>query len=229
MKLYKSIAAHLQNRSIRQLVANFRNEYICKGINKNDMAADPIDQFEKWFVEAIKNKVSDPNAMHLSTVKLDGKPSGRIILLKGFDEKGFVFFTNYDSKKGEELKNRSFASLTFFWNELFRQVRIEGTVHLISDKQSDDYFNSRPRGSQISAWASSQSEIVSSRLDLETKARNIEIRFRNKPVPRPENWGGYCLIPKSIEFWQGRANRMHDRIQYQLEQEKKWSMCRLSP
>lgn len=229
MKLYQTIKKHLQTKSIRQLVANFRNEYISNGINEKDMARNPIDQFEKWFVEAVKNKVSEPNAMHLSTATVDGKPSGRIMLLKGFDEKGFVFFTNYDSRKGNELKNNSFASLTFLWLELFQQVRIEGTVHPISVEESATYFNSRPRGSQISAWASSQSNIVSSRIDLEKKIREIEIRFKNKPIPRPANWGGFCLTPKSMEFWQGRANRLHDRIQYQLGQENIWSIHRLFP
>lgn len=229
MKLYQTIRNRLQTKSIRQLVANFRNEYISNGINIIDMARNPIDQFEKWFVEAVKNKVSEPNAMHLSTATVDGKPSGRIILLKGFDEKGFVFFTNYDSRKGNELKNNRFASLTFLWLELFQQVRIEGTVHPISVEESDNYFNSRPRGSQISAWASSQSKIVSSRIDLEKKIKEIEIRFNNKLIPRPNNWGGFCLTPKSMEFWQGRANRSHDRIQYQLGQENIWSIHRLFP
>ena len=177
MKLYQTLKKHFQTKSIRQLVANFRNEYISNGIHEKDMARNPIDQFEKWFAEAVKNKVSEPNAMHLSTATIDGKPSGRIMLLKGFDEKGFVFFTNYDSRKGKELKNNNFASLTFLWLELFQQVRIEGTVHPISVEESANYFNSRPRGSQISAWASSQSNIVSSRKDLENKIREIEIRF----------------------------------------------------
>jgi pyridoxamine 5'-phosphate oxidase len=229
MKLYQTLKKHFQTKSIRQLVANFRNEYISNGIHEKDMARNPIDQFEKWFAEAVKNKVSEPNAMHLSTATIDGKPSGRIMLLKGFDEKGFVFFTNYDSRKGKELKNNNFASLTFLWLELFQQVRIEGTVHPISVEESANYFNSRPRGSQISAWASSQSNIVSSRKDLENKIREIEIRFKNKPIPRPDNWGGFCLTPKSMEFWQGRANRLHDRIQYQLEQENIWSIHRLFP
>ena len=229
MKIYKTIKKHIQTKSIRQLVANFRNEYLSKGIDEEDMARNPIDQFEKWFVEAVKNKVSEPNAMHLSTASLDGRPSGRIVLLKGFDEKGFVFFTNYDSRKGNELKNNSFASATFLWIELFQQVRIEGTVHPVSVEESDVYFNSRPRGSQISAWASSQSNIVSSRIDLEKKMREIEIRFKDKPIPRPDNWGGFCLTPKSMEFWQGRANRLHDRIQYQLGEENIWSIYRLFP
>lgn len=229
MKLYQNIKDQLHTKSIRQLVSNFRNEYISNGINEKDMAKNPIDQFEKWFLGAVKNKVNEPNAMHLSTATVDGKPSGRILLLKGFNEKGFVFFTNYDSRKGNELKNNKFAALTFLWLELFQQVRIEGTVHPISVEESDNYFNSRPRGSQISAWASSQSHIVSSRIDLEKKIKEIEIRFKNKPIPRPDNWGGFYLSPNNMEFWQGRANRSHDRIQYQLNQENIWSIHRLFP
>lgn len=229
MKLYQTIKKNLQPKSIRQLVANFRNEYISHGINEKDIERNPIDQFEKWFVEAVKNKVNEPNAMHLSTVTENGKPSGRIVLLKGFDEKGFVFFTNYDSRKGKELKKNRFASLTFLWLELFQQIRIEGTVNRISAEESSKYFNSRPRGSQISAWASSQSNLVSDRIELEKKMREIEIRFKNKPIPRPENWGGYCLTPKSMEFWQGRANRLHDRIQYQQVEENIWNIHRLFP
>lgn len=229
MKLYQTIKKNLQPKSIRQLVANFRNEYISRGINEKDIAKNPIDQFEKWFLEAVKNKINEPNAMHLSTVSEDGKPSGRIVLLKGFDEKGFVFFTNYDSRKGKELENNRFASLTFLWLELYQQIRIEGTVNRISDEESDKYFNSRPRGSKLGAWASSQSNLVSSRIELEKKMRETEIRFKTKAIPRPDNWGGFCVTPNNMEFWQGRANRLHDRIQYKLEQENIWNIHRLFP
>lgn len=229
MRFYQDFKKHLQRKSVRQLVANFRNEYISNGIHEKDMARNPIDQFEKWFVEAVKNNVSEPNAMHLSTATKDGKPSGRIMLLKGFDEKGFVFFTNYESRKGNELRNNGFASLTFLWLELFRQVRIEGTVLPVSFEESANYFSSRPRGSQISAWASSQSNKISSRKDLEEKVREIEIRFTNKPIPCPDYWGGFRLMPVSMEFWQGRASRLHDRIFYQLEQDNTWSIQRLFP
>jgi pyridoxamine 5'-phosphate oxidase len=211
------------------LVANFRTEYVSEGIKESDMEEDPILQFEKWFNEAVKNKISEPNVMHLSTVSFDGKPSGRIVLLKGFDEKGFVFFTSYDSRKGIELKENNFAALTFLWLELYKQVRIEGTVSKITPEESDAYFSSRPRGSQISAVASSQSSIISNRNELEKKVEELEEEFRNKPVPRPENWGGYCLFPDIVEFWQGRANRLHDRIRYKLRENNVWKKERLSP
>ncbi len=219
----------LKNKSLRQLVANFRNEYISHGLDEKDVDPDPIVQFEKWFEDAVKNKVNEPNVMHLSTADSDGKPSGRIMLLKGFNENGFVFYTNYDSRKGNELRVNSFASMTFLWLELYRQVRIEGKVKPLTSQESDEYFHSRPRGSQIGAFASSQSQILNSRAELEKAAEDIEVRFKDKEIPRPENWGGFCLVPESIEFWQGRANRLHDRIKYQREQNETWSIKRLYP
>ena len=218
-----------KNKSLRQLVANFRNEYISHGLDEKDIETDPINQFEKWFEDAVKNKVNEPNVMHLSTATPDGIPSGRIMLLKGFDENGFVFFTNYDSRKGGELQINSNASMTFLWLELYRQVRIEGKVHQISSEESDEYFHSRPRGSQIGAVASSQSRILSSRSELEKTAEEIELRFKDKQIPRPDNWGGFCLVPDSIEFWQGRANRLHDRIKYEKKVGKNWTISRLYP
>ncbi len=219
----------LKNKSLRQLVANFRNEYISHGLDEKDVDPDPIVQFEKWFEDAVKNKVNEPNVMHLSTADSDGKPSGRIMLLKGFNENGFVFYTNYDSRKGNELRVNSFASMTFLWLELYRQVRIEGKVKPLTSQESDEYFHSRPRGSQIGAFASSQSRILNSRAELEKAAEDIEVRFKDKEIPRPENWGGFCLVPESIEFWQGRANRLHDRIKYQREQNETWTIKRLYP
>jgi pyridoxamine 5'-phosphate oxidase len=219
----------LQNKSLRQLVANFRNEYLSNGLDEKDMADDPILQFENWFEDAVKNKVNEPNVMHLSTATPAGRPSGRIMLLKGFDENGFVFYTNYDSRKGSELRNNKFASMTFLWLELYRQVRIEGTVTPLSAKDSDEYFHSRPRGSQIGAFASAQSHVLASREELEKIADEAEERFKGHPIPRPDNWGGFCLKPDYIEFWQGRANRLHDRIKYSLEADGKWSMQRLYP
>jgi pyridoxamine 5'-phosphate oxidase len=218
-----------QNKSLRQLVANFRNEYLSNGLDEKDMADDPILQFENWFEDAVKNKVNEPNVMHLSTATADGRPSGRIMLLKGFDENGFVFYTNYDSRKGSELRNNKFASMTFLWLELYRQVRIEGTVTPLSAKDSDEYFHSRPRGSQIGAFASAQSHVLASREELEKIADEAEERFKDQPIPRPDNWGGFCLKPDYVEFWQGRANRLHDRIKYSLEADGKWSMQRLYP
>lgn len=229
MKLLKTITNHFQTKSIRQLVSNFRNEYISNGINEADLKSNPIDQFENWFNEAVNNKLNEPNVMHLSTATADGKPSGRIMLLKGFDERGFIFFTNYDSRKGKELTENSFAAMTFLWLELYKQVRIEGTVQAVSTIESDNYFNSRPRGSQISAWVSSQSKPITDRTELEKKVDEIEKQFQGNPVPRPDHWGGFCLSPVLIEFWQGRANRLHDRIQYKLEKNNSWTKQRLSP
>ncbi|HMR39253.1 MAG TPA: pyridoxamine 5'-phosphate oxidase [Ignavibacteria bacterium] len=228
MSFLNDIKGQFQNKSIRQLVANFRTEYLSDGIDEVNMSDDPIFQFEIWFNEAVKNKIPEPNIMHLSTVSADCKPSGRVLLLKGFDEKGFVFYTNYDSRKGSELINNSNASMTFLWFELYRQVRIEGVAEKISGDESDKYFHSRPRGSQISAVASSQSSVIKSREELEKKVLELNKEFENKPVPRPENWGGYCLNPVSIEFWQGRASRLHDRILYTLN-DKVWTKKRLAP
>ena len=229
MKFSQITKKDLQNKSVRQLVANFRNEYISDGIDEKDILKDPVMQFEKWFNEAVSDKISEPNVMHLSTVGKNGRPSGRIVLLKGFDEKGFVFYTNYESRKGEELKHNNFASLTFLWLELYRQVRIEGKVVPVSAEESDNYFKSRPKGSQIGALASAQSRILDSRETLEKIAEEIERKYEDEPVPRPENWGGYCLKPDYIEFWQGRANRLHDRILYTLNNKSEWMIQRLFP
>lgn len=219
----------IQNKSIRQLVANFRNEYVSDGIDEKDVMKDPILQFEKWFSDAVNNKINEPNVMHLATTGINGRPSGRIVLLKGFDESGFVFYTNYDSRKGEELNNNNYAALTFLWLELYRQVRIEGKVVKTSSDESDIYFHSRPKGSQIGAVASSQSKVLESRKLLEINAEELDRKYRDKEIPRPSNWGGYRLIPDYIEFWQGRANRLHDRILYTLEENGIWKIQRLYP
>ncbi len=229
MKFTQITKKDLQHKSVRQLVANFRNEYISEGIDEKDILKDPVQQFEKWFNEAVNNKLAEPNVMHLSTVGENGRPSGRIVLLKGFDENGFVFYTNYDSRKGRELQNNRYASLTFLWLELYRQVRIEGKVQTVTSEESDNYFSSRPRGSQIGALASTQSKILDSREALEKIAGELDKKYKDKPVPRPDNWGGYCLKPDLIEFWQGRANRLHDRILYTLSNDNKWIIQRLFP
>jgi pyridoxamine 5'-phosphate oxidase len=229
MKFGNIPAKEFQHKSVRQLVANFRNEYLSNGIDDKDLDSDPIVQFEKWFEEAVRNKVLEPNAMHLSTCTSDGKPSGRVMLLKGFDDSGFVFFTNYDSRKGNELKDNSYAAMTFIWLELYRQVRIEGQVSRISTEESDEYFHSRPRGSQISAVASAQSNILSDRKLLEKAVEDLEKKYKDATIPRPENWGGLRLKPESVEFWQGRVNRLHDRIHYSLDENRLWKKVRLYP
>jgi len=216
-------------KSARQLITNFRTEYISRGINVKDIAGNPIDQFERWIADAIKYKVNLPHAMHLATTGTDGRPSGRIMLLRGFDERGFVFFTNHNSRKGNDLKNSNYASMTFFWSELFRQVRIEGDVHQVPDRESDKYFQSRPHESQISAVASDQSKILESRGSLEKKVSELDQRFKGQPIPRPDNWGGFYLSPVRIEFWQGRAHRLHDRIVYILNKNNTWDIQLLYP
>ena len=217
-----------RNKSLRQLVANFRNEYLSNGINEDELV-NPIDQFENWFQEAVKSKVPEPNAMHLATATHDGKPSGRVILLKGFDQSGFVFFSNYQSRKGHELTDNPHAAMTFLWLALFRQVRIEGIVSKISEAESEAYFRSRARNSQLGAWASDQSKTLRNRQELEDRFCDAEKLFDSKPVARPPHWGGYCLKPTRIEFWQGRAGRIHDRIEYTLQAEGFWKKQRLFP
>ncbi len=228
METLKTIINAFRKKSFRQLVSNFRNEYISGGIDFSNLKINPIDQFEIWFNEAVDNKLTEPNVMNLSTVSSEAKPSSRIMLLKGFDERGFIFFTNYDSRKSFELSKNNFAAMTFLWLELFKQVRIEGTVQRVSQMESDNYFNSRPRGSQIGAWVSLQSKPIIDRIELEEKVSELEKKFHGKSIPRPENWGGYCLSPVRVEFWQGRANRLHDRIQYNLK-DNIWVKQRLSP
>jgi pyridoxamine 5'-phosphate oxidase len=216
-------------KSIDRLFDNIRIDYSSKGMSMKDVADNPMQQFELWIEEAVKHNVNLPNAMHFATVGEDGKPSGRIILLRGFDQRGFVFFTNFNSRKGNDLKNNNYACMTFFWNELFRQVRIEGHVHKVPASESDMYFWSRPRESQISAVASKQSRVLKSRESLENKVLELTVRFKGQPVPRPSNWGGFYLSPTTIEFWQGMEHRLHDRIRYVKEENSSWTKQRLYP
>ncbi len=211
-------------------IAHLREEYDGNSLDLSHVAENPIKQFEVWFQETQKNNVSEPNVMTLATSTLDGKPSARIVLLKGIDEGGFLFFTNYGSRKAEELALNPNAALVFCWLELQRQVRIEGVVEKVSEKDSKEYFQSRPKGSQIGAWASAQSTVIRDRDILEKKAAELETEFANEEkLPLPEFWGGYKLIPSVIEFWQGRVSRLHDRIRYTRQSNKKWKIERLAP
>jgi pyridoxamine 5'-phosphate oxidase len=212
-----------------QKLADLRKEYARASLDVTTVFADPILQFEKWFKEALEAGVVEPNAMHLSTVNAQGRPSGRIVLLKDVESGRFVFYTNYQSKKGNELDQNPSCALTFFWPDLERQVRIEGVSDRIAAITSDRYFQSRPRGSQIGAWASPQSAIIDSRLILEQRATQMEKKFENEKVlPRPNQWGGYQVDPLMIEFWQGRPSRLHDRIQY-VKVDGSWRIYRLAP
>lgn len=209
-------------------LASLRLSYSQNELLEKNVLENPFKQFALWFEEALDAQVLEPNAMHVSTIS-DGKPHGRIILLKGFDEVGFVFFTNYESNKGKEIEKNNFASLTFFWGDLERQVRIEGKIEKVSGLESDEYFHSRPRGSQIGAWVSNQSKVIEGRKVIEERLLNLEREFKNSEViPRPPHWGGYRVIPEKIEFWQGRPNRLHDRILYS-KKVNDWKIERLSP
>lgn len=206
-------------------IHNYRQQYSKFQLLESNLPSDPLAFFELWFQEALSNQVVEANAMMLSTVA-DKRPSARIVLLKEVSKGGFVFFTNYKSRKGQELASNPFATLSFFWPELERQVRIEGVVEFISAEESDEYFNSRPFESRISAIASSQSEVVASREEFESKLESLH--QNPETVKRPSHWGGYRLIPDCMEFWQGRPNRLHDRIRYRKDAEQ-WLIERLAP
>ncbi len=200
--------------SIRSMTSLLRSEYHGEGLNLADFSHDPIVQFGRWMEDAISAKIMDPNAVHLATADAAGRPSGRIVLLRDFSPRGFTFYTNYGSRKGDEIRQNSHAAMTFFWNQLYRQVRLSGRVIQVPADESDAYFRSRPRESQISAVASQQSRSLENRELLERTATEIEERYRDKPIPRPQEWGGYIIQPDYIEFWQGRERRLHDRIVY---------------
>lgn len=208
-------------------VASLRRDFSARPFEVSDAHEDPLHQFARWFAEARQADELDPNAMTLSTATRDGHPSARVVLLKGADARGFVFFSNFDSRKGRELDANPFAALTFFWPTLARQIRIEGTVERVSDDEADAYFASRPVESRLGAWASSQSEVVPSRAHLDARYEEMAERFGAAP-PRPPHWGGYRVLPEAIEFWQGRPSRMHDRLRYRRESSR-WVIERLSP
>lgn len=214
---------------MRSNIQNLRKDYTVDTLLEKALQDDPIEQFKLWFDQALEANVPEPNAMTLATADSDGKPSARIVLLKGIGQDGFVFYTNYQSHKGKELKENPQAALVFHWHQLQRQIRIEGQVEMINEEASTTYFQSRPKGSQIGAWASPQSQAIGSRKLLEDNVRRLENEYKDvEQLPRPSHWGGYRVIPEKIEFWQGRSSRLHDRIQYEKEG-KKWKVSRLAP
>ena len=213
----------------RQDPAALLYEHVGKGLRRSDLDPDPIKQFANWFTTAIETGIRDVNAMSLATAARDAKPSVRIVLLKTFDEDGFVFFTNYESEKGKQLEANPYAALGFYWIELDRQIRISGQVKKTSREESQTYFHSRPVGSQLSAWASRQSAVLDGRRVLDARMEEMNERFADKPVPLPPHWGGYRLKPDNMEFWQGRPNRLHDRFRYTRKSDGSWLIERLAP
>lgn len=220
------ISLHTKQKNM-QNIADIRKDYKLLTLTKEEVLPNPIEQFQNWFAQAMDSKIDEVNAMCLSTVQ-NNKPSSRIVLLKDVNQNGFSFFTNYESKKGNQIAQNPNASLCFYWKELERQVRIEGIIAKLSETLSDDYFNSRPLGSKLGAWASPQSSVIESRKVLEEREAQYKQKF-GEQVTRPPHWGGYILKPSYIEFWQGRSNRLHDRICYTLQENGGWTIERLAP
>ena len=210
-------------------IAAIRTDYRQQSLTEQDVQSDPVTQFAKWWEAAMAAEIDEVNAMTLATASADGVPAARIVLLKGFDERGFVFYTNYKSYKAMQLEENPRACLVFFWKELERQVRITGLVEKVSDAESDEYFNSRPEGSRIGAWVSPQSQVIADRSWLDKEEEKLKEVFRSKPLLRPAHWGGYRVKPVIVEFWQGRSSRLHDRIQYTLQENGGWQIERLAP
>lgn len=210
-------------------IADIRKDYRLKSFDEKDAQKNPFDQFDIWWQDAVSSNIDEVNAMTLCTVSADGKPSGRIVLLKGYDRNGFVFFTNYQSRKGQELLSNPIACMVFFWKELERQVRIDGAIEKVSGEESDGYFFSRPEGSQVGAWSSPQSTVIETREIIENNVKHYQEVFSTQAITRPPYWGGYRLIPSQIEFWQGRSSRLHDRLQYSIKEDGNWALARLAP
>jgi pyridoxamine 5'-phosphate oxidase len=209
-------------------IADLRKNYTQAGLLASDLMENPVEQFQLWFAQAVAADILEPNAMTLATVTATGRPSARIVLLKAVDDRGFVFYTNYHSQKGVELKQTPHAALVFLWADLERQVRIEGKVELVAEAEATSYFHSRPVSSQLGAWASDQSQVIADRSILEQQLAQLALAYQNQKIPKPPHWGGIRVIPEEIEFWQGRPSRLHDRLRYQLVAGK-WQIDRLAP
>lgn len=209
-------------------LAAMREDYRLNGLSEGDVTSDPIQQFQRWFDDAVEGGVYEPNGMTLATTDASGQPTARIVLLKMIDQRGLAFFTNFESRKGQHLEANPKAALTFWWGPLERQVRFEGRISKVSDEESDSYYQSRPAGSRLGAWASPQSQVVENREFLEKAERDYASKFTDGDIPRPPHWGGYRLAPYRVEFWQGRSNRLHDRLCYRQE-DGAWQLERLAP
>jgi len=210
-------------------LARLRREYTHASLSEANVASDPVEQFRRWFEAAVSAELHEPNAMVVATATADGAPSARVVLLKTFDAQGFVFHTSYEGRKGRELEVNPRCSLLFYWGELERQVRIEGRAGRLPEEESDAYFRSRPRGGHVGAWASEQSRSIDSRTHLEDRVREIEARYEGREIPRPPFWGGYRVVPETVEFWQGRESRLHDRLLYTPDGSGGWGITRLQP
>lgn len=210
-------------------IASIRKDYTLQTLTEKEVELNPVAQFTQWWDEAVNSEIEEVNAMTLATVDAEGNPSARIVLLKEYNEQGFVFFTNYGSHKGAEMSGQPRACLVFFWKELERQVRIQGQVSRISDAESDAYFHSRPVESRLGAWASPQSQVIPSRETIEANLLLYKNKFTDGVIPRPPHWGGYRVTPTKMEFWQGRPSRLHDRILYSLDENGRWKIERLAP
>jgi pyridoxamine 5'-phosphate oxidase len=210
-------------------IADLRREYSAGGLTEAEAGTNPLSLFDRWFDQAKAAELSDPNAMTLATATADGFPSARAVLLKALDSRGFTFFTNYDSRKGREMADNPRVALVFLWHQLERQVRVEGTVEVVTPAESDAYFITRPLGSRLGAWASQQSEVIANREFLEAQHSELMAKYPDGNVPRPPNWGGYRVLPTAIEFWQGRPSRLHDRVLFTRRADGSWAKVRLSP